>query len=307
MALRVLLADESSTIKKVMQLALQDFAVEVKAVPVGVDVIPVAKSWKPDLIFADVLLQKKSGYDLCAEIKADAELTSVPVVLMWSGFMEIDAAKVTQCRSERQLEKPFDAETLRKIVKELVPKLSNNKISDFLTYPKLPEFVDADSTVIAAPLEVDEPEDFTQVPLPKVKDNAPAPSNTEPWSAGSLDKFRIQIPKEEYVEMDPTLADLDDAQIQLAGAGEIQLGDLDETKVRHAPTSSPRPRSTTFEQPTMNTSSASLIDPVHAEQILREQVKLVLQDIAWKILPDMAERVIKEEIQKLLKDAEKLS
>ena len=59
MALRVLLADESSTIKKVFQLALQDFAVEVRPVNIGVDVAMVAKNFKPDIIFADVMLQKK--------------------------------------------------------------------------------------------------------------------------------------------------------------------------------------------------------------------------------------------------------
>ena len=54
MALRVLLADESTTIKKVMQLALQEFAVEVKAVRSGLDVSEVARSFSPDIVFADV-------------------------------------------------------------------------------------------------------------------------------------------------------------------------------------------------------------------------------------------------------------
>src|SRR5580698_858214 len=88
MALRVLLADESSTIKKVFQLALQDFAVEVRPVNLGIDVASVALSFKPDIIFADVLLQKKNGYDVCNELKQDPALSSIPVVLMWSGFME---------------------------------------------------------------------------------------------------------------------------------------------------------------------------------------------------------------------------
>src|SRR6185437_16945127 len=93
MALRVLLADESSTIKKVFQLALQDFAVDVRPVNIGVDVLSVTKSFQPDIIFADVLLQKKNGYDVCSEIKAEDSLGYIPVVLMWSGFMELDEDK----------------------------------------------------------------------------------------------------------------------------------------------------------------------------------------------------------------------
>jgi len=340
MALRVLLADESSSIKKVMQLALQDFGVEVKAVPIGVDVIPVAKSWNPDIIFADVLLQKKSGYDLCAEIKANQNLRQVPVVLMWSGFMEIDSAKVKACGSEKQLEKPFDSETLRSIIKELVPKLSDNKIANYITYPNLPDFVekelapppnfaasstntDANAKIFAQseikyePIELDEPEEFANIPLPHVSAQATKstinnPEQSENWSSGTLDKFRIQIPKSEYPEVETSFSNLDSANIELTGAGEIQLGDLDHPGEKNRNTNT-RPNSSTFEQTKTNLNSAAnqinaqIFDPVHAEQILREQVKVVLQDIAWKILPDMTERIVREELQKLLKDAEKLS
>src|SRR5690348_5203904 len=108
MALRVLLADESSTIKKVFQLALQDFAVEVRPVNVGLDVLTVAQGFQPDIIFIDILLQKKNGYEVSAELKQDAQLKSVPVVLMWSGFMELDDDKFQASLANAKLEKPFD-------------------------------------------------------------------------------------------------------------------------------------------------------------------------------------------------------
>ena len=65
MALRVLLADNSESIRKVIQLSLQDFAVEVKTVALGVDVLEIAKGFKPDVIFVDILLQKKNGSLQC--------------------------------------------------------------------------------------------------------------------------------------------------------------------------------------------------------------------------------------------------
>ncbi|WP_413290540.1 response regulator [Bdellovibrio sp. HCB337] len=151
MALRVLLADESSTIKRVMQLALQDFGVEVKSVPVGLDVLPVTKTFKPDVIFADVLLAKRNGYEVCAELKADAETQNIPVILMWSGFMEIDDAKMNQAGPDARLEKPFDAEALRQMVQDLVPKTQNNPISPYLQFPKMPEFSESKGPAAAAP------------------------------------------------------------------------------------------------------------------------------------------------------------
>ncbi|MBS1972379.1 MAG: response regulator [Bdellovibrionales bacterium] len=151
MALRVLLADESSTIKRVMQLALQDFGVEVKAVPVGLDVLPVAKTFQPDIVFADVLLVKRNGYEVCADLKADAETQSVPVVLMWSSFMEVDEAKLNQSAPDARLEKPFDAEALRQLVQDLVPKTQSNPISSYLQFPKMPEFKETPPSQASAP------------------------------------------------------------------------------------------------------------------------------------------------------------
>lgn len=136
MALRVLLADESTTIKKVMQLALQDFAVEVKAVHVGVDVVEVARSFQPDIIFADVLLQKRNGYDVCADIKNDPELKALPVVLMWSSFMDLDEKAAAQSGADNRLEKPFDVESLRQLVLELVPKTRSQRLAHFLKFPE---------------------------------------------------------------------------------------------------------------------------------------------------------------------------
>lgn len=135
MALRVLLADESVTIKKVIQLALQDFAVEVKAVPVGLDVMNVAKSFNPDLVFADILLQKKSGYEVCAELKKEKSTAAIPVVLMWSSFMELDAQQFNSSGADGKLEKPFEVEQLRKLVLELVPRTRSQRLAHFLEFP----------------------------------------------------------------------------------------------------------------------------------------------------------------------------
>ena len=160
MALRVLLADESSTIKKVMQLALSDFAVEVKAVPVGLDVLAVTKDFKPDIVFADVLLTKRSGYDVCSDLKLDPVTNHVPVVLMWSGFMEIDEARASACQADRRLEKPFDADHLRSLVTDLVHKTKSNPVSSFLSFPDMPEFDEENAHRLAEPDQVQPLENF---------------------------------------------------------------------------------------------------------------------------------------------------
>lgn len=205
MALRVLLADESSTIKKVFQLALQDFAVEVRPVNVGVDVLPVAQSFKPDIIFADVLLQKRSGYEVASELKQDNTLKGVPVVLMWSGFMELDQDKFDASMANGQLEKPFDVAALRKLVTDLVPRTQSQRLSQFLDFPKMPEMEEKAKAPPPPPAAAMNNEEFSQVPLPKIKSPArepamPPPPKAPPTAqtpAGGGDKYRLNLKPEE--------------------------------------------------------------------------------------------------------------
>lgn len=235
MALRVLLADESSTIKKVMQLALSDFAVEVKSVPVGLDVLSVTKSFKPDIIFADVLLTKRSGYEVCADLKGDPETTHIPVVLMWSGFMEIDEAKATGCRADRRLEKPFDADHLRSLVRDLVQKTQANPISNFLNFPEMPEFEEpvvsesqnaiyaipeaAENEVFVNSPDIDGPEEeFAAVPLTEPR--SPDEHDEGGWAHQDLSKFKLNLPETEDFASKfviPQDEDLSQAHIEVAG------------------------------------------------------------------------------------------
>lgn len=249
MALRVLLADESSTIKKVMQLALADFAVEVKAVPVGLDVLSVAKTFKPDIVFADVLLTKRSGYEVCADLKSDPETAMIPVVLMWSGFMEIDEEKAQQAQVDRRLEKPFDAEHLRSLVTDLVSKTQSNPLKDYLNFPEMPDFEEPamaqnvetlpeDSVhalqseeidnVFAIPeshdeiLDIPSDEEFAAVPLTEPRNELQDEVDEGGWAHQDLTKFKIQLPEAEENDFAskfviPQDDDLADVQIEVAG------------------------------------------------------------------------------------------
>ena len=297
MALRVLLADESSTIKKVFQLALQDFAVEVRSVNIGVDVATVATAFKPDIVFADVLLQKKNGYDVCAELKGNALLKTLPIVLMWSGFMELDEDKFQASQANAQLEKPFDVTALRKLITDLVPRTQNQKLSEFLTFPKTqaeaeqptpPEFE-------AAAPDLGSDEEFTQVPIPKIK--------------GGTDKYRLDLKPEELepshipvnYEMPSENIVEDDAEDEFKmrdgsrkttpPAEETVM--LDEGELEEV-VSAPIPRQ--FGAEAINLSSDQL------EKIIRQQSAEVIEAVVWKVVPELAKQIIERELSRLLKE-----
>lgn len=308
MALRVLLADESSTIKRVIQLALQDFGVEVKSVPVGLDVLPVAKSFQPDIVFADVLLAKRSGYEVCADIKGDNDLANIPVVLMWSGFMEFDEGKARGAKVDRRLEKPFDPEQLRTMVRELVPRLQSNVISEYLSFPERPEFVEeeAPAEITLANEEVDgdaEAEEFRHVPLPKPGREIQA-REQEDWSQADLQKFRITSETDlshlDEIPLPDVDQPVDESNFAWTGDENTMTGN---NPLADEPAPAVKP-STPAEE--IADSRIPALDFERAEQILRQQAREIIESIAWKILPDITEKVVREELQKLLKDSERL-
>ncbi len=165
MALRVLLADESTTIKKVMELSLAEYNVQVQAVSIGLDVVQFAKKFQPHIIFADVLLPKKSGYDVCQEIKSDPDLNKTPVILMWSGFLELDKAKVNLSNADDRIEKPFDSKTLIDLIAQKI---------------------NLDSFKSSSPHQSIENSNF------KNKPQSPKPDSNEEWS---MEKLTKSIPK----------------------------------------------------------------------------------------------------------------
>lgn len=319
MALRVLLADESSTIKKVFQLALQDYAVDVCAVSLGLDVLPVARQFKPDIIFCDVLLQKKSGYEVCAELKNDAQFKAVPVVLMWSSFMELDEDKLQAARADGHLEKPFDVKDLRKLIHDLVPRTRGQKLGGFLAFPKMPSMIEPG----AAPMEmgaggaasqspeppqagwsmesfdpipaahhVDAVEDFEEVPLPpppKMDQFGPADDNEDEkeatqWSATPLSRF--QVDAEERLQ--------DDIAVQIDDDEELPPGPaLESVKPAAAqPKAVPQPQAA----PQIQLSQAEL------QKLVHEQARAIIESIAWKVVPDLATQIIERELKRLLNE-----
>lgn len=194
MALRVLLADESISIKKVMQLSLQDYGVEVKAVPVGLDVLEVSESFLPDIIFADILLSKRNGYEVAKELKANPKTAYIPVVLMWSGFMELDAEKAKEAQIAGQLEKPFDADQLRTLVKNLVPRIGKNIIANYLEFPERPSFEESEAES-SAPQETPEaPVGLDFNPPPVSLRRNPEPAQFSPLEMSATSKEEDSLP-----------------------------------------------------------------------------------------------------------------
>jgi len=119
MGTRILLADDSITIQKVVNLTLADEGIEVIAVSNGDVAERRLEEVKPDLVLADIFMPGKNGYELCEAIKQNPQFRNVPVVLLVGAFEPFDQAEARRVRADAHLTKPFESRTLVETVRKL--------------------------------------------------------------------------------------------------------------------------------------------------------------------------------------------
>jgi len=121
MAKRILIADDSVTIQKAFAMTFagsDDVTVSVaRSADEG---LTLAQRTPPDLVIADGVMPGRSGYDLCASIKADPALRAVPVFILASNQQPYDAARGQKAGADGQLAKPWDTTAMMDKVRELL-------------------------------------------------------------------------------------------------------------------------------------------------------------------------------------------
>ncbi len=116
MSKTLLLADDSVTIQKVVGISFANEDVRIVTVDNGDDAVTRAHEIQPDIVLADVVMPGKSGYDVCAAIKADPKLSGVPVLLLTGTFETFDEDRAAQVGADGHITKPFEAQALVELV-----------------------------------------------------------------------------------------------------------------------------------------------------------------------------------------------
>jgi CheY-like chemotaxis protein len=120
MPYKLLLADDSVTIQRVIELTFADEDVAVTAVGDGQQAIEKILSDRPDIVLADVGMPKQDGYEVAAYIKAEPSLRHIPVLLLTGAFEPVDEARARSVNCDGVLAKPFEPQLLIGRVKELL-------------------------------------------------------------------------------------------------------------------------------------------------------------------------------------------
>ena len=116
----LLLADDSVTIQRVIELTFADEDVQVVAVSDGDLAIERLESAPPDIVLADVGMPGRNGYEVAQYIKQSPRLSHIPVVLLTGAFEPIDQVRAAEVGCDGVLAKPFEPQLVISRVKELL-------------------------------------------------------------------------------------------------------------------------------------------------------------------------------------------
>jgi CheY-like chemotaxis protein len=153
---KLLLADDSAAIQKVIDLTFSDEGMSVTTVGDGRSALAELEQYPPpDVILADVFMPELGGYELCRQIKQNERFSQIPVILLVSSFEPFDEAEAQRAGADDFVTKPF--QSIRQLVNRVGTLLGGKQAgsetaadASFLeaeeTHPQLSEAIDQHTT-----------------------------------------------------------------------------------------------------------------------------------------------------------------
>jgi CheY-like chemotaxis protein len=125
---KLLLADDSVTIQKVIDLTFTDEGMQVITVGDGEQAVRILNESTPDIVLADVLMPGLDGYRLCEYVKQDQRYGQIPVILLVGSFEPFDEAEARRVGADDFVTKPF--QSIRQLVSRVGSLLGGKQADD---------------------------------------------------------------------------------------------------------------------------------------------------------------------------------
>ncbi len=266
----ILLADDSVTIQKVVELTFMEEDFSVSAVSNGAEAIARMGESKPDVVIADVHMPGATGYEVCRRSK---ELyPTVPVLLLVGTFEAFDADEAVRCGADGHLKKPFDSQELMRRVRELAATPSRSAPVSAAPAMEPESSSEAGFAEPAAGGDIWEPSGGEMLPLDAVSESPDFTSQPE--------FLAPKPPPETATRFQGSPGAPVPVAIALAG-----------------------PASATSEPAFAPATGPAGLSEADVDRIARRMIELVgdkaVRDVAWEVVPDLAEVLLKSRIREL--------
>jgi CheY-like chemotaxis protein len=319
----ILLADDSITIQKVVELTFAGTDAEVIAVGSGKELLDRLPQVNPDVVLCDVVMPDMNGYDVCQAIKCDPATLHVPVVLLTGTFEPFDRERAVAVGCDSIVTKPFEARELVTLVEELLRKSAASRREgepegqpfgegateglDFTTTgfeemvpsPEEPPAPPAEGIDLTGSFRAEQPEKAPFAPVKDADTQPIVPPDAEEGEARAADE-RAEVGSDSGAAVQGELAEAGVDALTAAIDAEPAAGTGAEDEV--AVTSEPeRAPAAPAAAPTVEAAAFALSD-ADVERIARRVVELnaeALEKIAWEVVPDMAEMLVRKRIREL--------
>lgn len=334
MAKRILLADDSVTIQKVVSLIFADEDYDLVTVGNGDETLSRVRELKPDLVMADIAMPGKNGYEVCEVIKKDPALKHIPVLLLAGTFEPLDENEATRVGADDHIIKPFESQELLDKVRNLLERPA--------VYPEEAPFeVETPMPPERPPVDIWEVGDFIGAEeVAGEKKEVEGWAIEDVWGKGPLEETKKEeVPKEEeFVELEfskeeapkeEELVELGFSEEELTPIEELEP--LEEVEAKETFESAPeitppvhevpipeRPSVPEVKIPTAEV-EAPIPERIEAkvrevvpeeaipvtipremvEEIVLKVAREVVEEVAWEVIPDLAEELIKDEIKRV--------
>jgi CheY-like chemotaxis protein len=181
----ILLADDSITIQKIVNLTFSGEGIEVVTVGNGEAAVKKIHEIRPALVLADIFMPGKNGYEVCDYIKNDPSLSATPVILLVGAFEPFDSNEAARVKADGHLTKPFEIKVLISAVNSLISAAGEPKDAPEPAV-EVPVPEDAD-------FAVDEPVVSGFSPLPEMPTTSRAVDIEVPVELASTEATSVEV------------------------------------------------------------------------------------------------------------------
>jgi DNA-binding response OmpR family regulator len=215
MSRKLLLADDSITIQKVVELVLSEEDFQIKAVNNGNDALNQVEVFHPDVVLADIEMPGVNGYQLCDKIKKNSATAHISVLLLAGAFEPLDEDLAKNVRADDYIVKPFESQ-------ELI-----NKINAVLTTAgTVDEAAVTEAPVAEAPGEAEEVHEIARetvagveaVETVEVAESAGA-TEEDLWAMGEAEPLESKT--------DANVWEIDEGEAVAAESVEAEMAEMD--------------------------------------------------------------------------------
>jgi len=313
MARKLLLADDSITIQKVVELVLAEEGFEIKAVNNGEEALTVAAAFKPDIVLADIEMPKMNGYQLCEKLKDNPATRNVPVILLSGAFEPLDEELARQVKADSFVVKPFESQEL---ISKINASLMSASEAGQAVMPVeaeeegiVAEAVGAEEELWAAEaMEAAEevPAETTGIEVPLEEEGAIAAALAEPEGEGIAEAFE---PEGEAVEAEAVMAEEIETPVPPPGF-ESQRPVFQQRELRTPEMTMPSTQemSAIFRK-TVDDRVASSLAEIDVKSAILTSITPLLKDsiekVLWEVAPELTEKLLREMLQTSLASVNK--